>query len=208
MKALRILVADDHDIVRAGLRALLTEQPSWQLCGEAATGREAVAQAEQLQPDVAILDLTMADGDGLEATRQIRQRVPQCEVLILSVHESSQVAREIVAAGARGYVVKNDAGQELVQAIEAVSKHQPYFSPRVGYLLSREPETNAPTLTGREREIASLIAAGHSTKQIATRLGISPLTVETHRSNLMHKLGTRSVADLVRYAIREKLIEP
>ena len=143
----------------------------------------------------------------LEATRQIRARLPDCEVVILSVHESDQLVREVIAAGARGYVLKTDAGKNLVQAVEAVSRHEPFFSARVAYRLTAEPAAGNQPLTRREREIVRLVAGSKTSKEIAAALGISTLTVETHRARVMKKLDLHSVADLVRYAIREKLAE-
>jgi DNA-binding NarL/FixJ family response regulator len=208
MSGLRILIADDHEVVRAGVRGLLANRPGWQVCAEAGSGREAVAQAEQHRPDLVIMDVSMPDGNGLEATKQIRERVPGCEVLVLSIHESNQLIREIVAAGARGYVLKTDAGRELMQAVETVSQHQPYFTSRASAALLPKPAAEKAALTPREREIVALVALGKMSKEIAAELGISPLTVETHRNNAMHKLNLHSVADLVRYAVREGLIVP
>jgi DNA-binding NarL/FixJ family response regulator len=218
MGRVRILIADDHDVVRTGLRTLLEAQPGWEICAEAVNGREAVAKVKQLRPDVGLLDLTMPDLNGLEATRQILKAVPTTEVLILTMHESEQTIREVLHAGARGYVLKSDAVRILVAAVEALSQHKQFFTPRVaemvlgGYLTNTgraagfQPSRNP--LTAREREIVQLLAEGKINKQVASDLNISVNTVEAHRSNVMHKLGLRSLGDLVRYAIRNQITQP
>ena len=217
MKA-RLLLADDHEIIRRGLRSLLELRPDWMICGEASNGREAVQQVKSLGPDVVVLDLTMPDLNGLEATRQILQLRPKTEVLILSAYESEQIVQEVLSAGARGYVVKSDAGNLLLTAVEHLLQHQPFFSSRIseivlkGYLPARQTGGSGPAgggrLTQREREIVQLIAEGRSSKDIAGLLGISVETVETHRSNLMRKMMFHSAADVVRYAIRQQMIQP
>ena len=218
MNPLRILVADDHEVVRRGVRALLQAQPGWEICDEAVDGREAVAKATRLCPDVVILDIGMPEMNGLEAARQIRKVVPQCEVLILTLHESEQVVREVLAAGARGYVLKSDAGRDLVAAVDALSKRKPFFTGNVSDLLLHDHLRAGATtevvgtvgsrLSAREREIVQLLAEGKSNKEVATALGISTKTAETHRTNVMRKLDLHSVTELVRYAIRNKIIEP
>ena len=217
MSALRILIADDHEVVRQGMRTLLAAQPGWQVCAEAATGREAVTKAKLLHPAVAVLDISMPDLNGLEATRQILHESPTTEVLILTVHEAEQLVREILDAGAKGYVLKSDAGRELVNAVAALSQHKPYFSSSVarivldGYLKGRRREplpAESKALTPREREIVQLLAEGKSNKEIANVLGISVTTAETHRAHVLQKLRLHSIADLVRYAIRNNIIEP
>lgn len=212
MKSLRILLADDHEMVRHGLRALIEDQPGWQVCGEANTGRAAVAKARELKPDIVVMDFTMPELNGMEATRQIRAGLPRTQVLILTMHESEELVREMLNAGARGYVLKSDAGNALVDALKALAEQKPYFTSKIsahvlqGYL---NPTTReSPTLTPREREIVQLVAEGRSTKEVADKLGISPKTAETHRTNIMRKLNIHSVSDLVRYAIRNKLVEP
>lgn len=215
--ALRILVVDDHEVVRRGLRALLEAQPGWTVAGEAVTGREAVAKAKQLKPDVVILDISLPALNGVEATRQILQAVPKTEVLILTMHNSEQLACEVLAAGARGYILKSDAGRDLVAAVDSLSRHTPFFTSRVtemvldGYL-SRGTRTDrlmtsSHPLTPREREIVQLLAEGKTSKEVAAALGISVHTAETHRTNIMQKLSLHSLTDLVRYAIRNKIIE-
>jgi DNA-binding NarL/FixJ family response regulator len=218
MSALRILIADDHEVVRAGVRSLLESQPDCEICGEAVTGRQVVALAQQLKPDVAILDITMPELNGLEATRQIRKAAPTVQVLILSVHESEELVREIIDAGAHGYVLKSDAGRELTAAMHALRKHETFFTSRVAQIALRAYQNKKPTggappsprggLTPREREVLQLLAEGKSNKETASALGISVMTVETHRSNIMHKLGAHSVAELVHYAVRQKIITP
>jgi len=215
--SLRILVADDHEIIRGGLRTLLQSHEGWTVCGEATDGREAVAKARKLKPDIAVMDLTMPELNGLEATRQIRKSVPRCRVVILTMHESEQLMREVLVAGARGYVLKSDAGNTIVHAIEAVRRGKSYFTSKLSdillksYLTPKAKEArgtnawNGPT--PREREIVQLIAEGKSTKDIAGVLGISEKTVETHRSNLMRKLGVHSVSEIVRYAIRNCIVK-
>jgi DNA-binding NarL/FixJ family response regulator len=217
MPSLRILIADDHDMVRRGLVATLTERPGWQVCGEAVTGREAVEQAIRLKPDVVILDISMPELNGLEAARQILKAEPRAEILVLTMHDSEQLIREVLAAGARGYVLKNDAGRVLVQAVEALSQHKPFFTASVSemvlnqYLHPAAPspeEVQVNRLTPREREVVQLVAEGRSNKEIADTLGISLRTAETHRMNVMRKLSLRSASDITRYAIRNKIIEP
>ena len=217
MKPLRILIADDHDIVREGLRSLLSAQPGWEVCGEAANGREAVAQARQLGPDVAILDFSMPELNGLDAARQIRKSLPHTEVLILTMHDLEELAREIFAAGAGSYILKTDAKRHLVEAIKALAQHQPYFTSTIAArvlsgslaLGAKTTKTRRPRdqLTPREHEIVQLIVEGKSNKEIAALLGRSVKTVDAHRANLMLKLRLRSVTELVRYAIRNKIVE-
>jgi DNA-binding NarL/FixJ family response regulator len=213
MKVARILVADDHEIVRHGLRRLLEAQPGWQVCAEAASGREAVAKARQLKPEVAVLDFGMPELNGAEATRQILRESPRTEVLVLTMHDAEQLVREVLGAGAHGYVLKSDASRDLVAAVQALLAHKTFLSPAVsklvveGYLRGSEVETPADRLTPREREIVQLVAEGKSNKEISTSLNISVKTVEAHRSHLMHKLNLTSISELVRYAIRNKIVE-
>ena len=213
----RILVADDHEIVRRGLRALLDGQPNWEVVGEAVSGREAVDKAKQLMPDVAVIDVGMPELNGLEATRQILKALPQTEVLILTMHESEQIVREVLDAGARGYVLKSDAGKDLVAAVDALCQHRTFFSSKISEMLLRSyirptrnemPETTRGRLTSREREIVQLLAEGKSNKEVAQALNISIKTAETHRTNIMNKLDLRSITALVRYAVRNNIVEP
>ncbi len=216
MASARILIADDHAIVRRGLRALLQSQPGWEVCGEAGNGKEAVEKVSELKPDVAIVDIAMPELNGLAATRQIVKAHPQTEVLILTMHHSDEVVHEVLKAGARGYVLKSDADQSLVVAVEMLLQHKPFLTPDVtdvvltNYLhgydsLDVQPDTH---VTAREREIIQMLSEGKSNKEVAVALNISTRTVETHRANIMRKLGLESLGDLVRYAIRHKIVEP
>ncbi|MBS7811850.1 response regulator [Roseococcus pinisoli] len=212
---LRILLADDHDVVRHGLRALLETHEGWTICGEALSGRQAVEMAEKLQPDIAILDISMPSLNGLDATRIIRRSSPRTEILIFTMHETEQLIREVLAAGAKGYLLKSDAGRSVIAAIEALAAHQPYFNWKVsetildGFLRAAAPDDGTKKdqepLTTREREIVQLLAEGLSNKEVAKRLELSVKTVETHRSSAMRKLDVHSVVGLVHYAVRNKL---
>jgi DNA-binding NarL/FixJ family response regulator len=214
----RILLADDHDIVRHGLRNLLEREAGWEVCGEARDGREAVEMAAALTPDVAVLDLAMPELNGLEATRRIREACPATEVLVFTMHESEELVGEVFAAGARGYLMKSDAARHIVAAVEALAAHQPFFSTKVtaklleGFLRDRARsvgEDCAATscgLTAREREVVQLLAEGRRNKDIARRLNLSVKTVETHRAAVMRKVGAGSIADVVRYAVRHRIV--
>ena len=218
MKPLRILLADDHDLLRRGLRTLVEAQTGWEVCAEAVTGREAVEKAKVAKPDIVVMDLSMPELNGLEATRQIRKLLPEVEVLILTLHDSDQLVPEMLDAGARGYLLKSDSERELVVAIQALRRHKSYFTSRVtemllqGYLKPPGEEEKASkrggVLTAREREILQLLAEGKSSKEVATSLNISVKTAETHRANIMRKLNLHSMSALVRYAVRNKIIEP
>jgi DNA-binding NarL/FixJ family response regulator len=213
----RILVADDHQVVRTGLRALLESKTGWQVCAEASNGREAVEKAGQLKPDVAVLDIGMPLLNGVEATRQIRKLSPQTEILILTMHDSEQLVQEVLAAGAHGYILKDDADRNLIAAVDALRRHKPYLSSRVSEAASNAgsssedgskfSQASRSRLTPREREIVQLLAEGKSNKEIAGYLGISVKTAETHRANIMLKLDFHSLADLVRYAVRNNIIQ-
>ncbi len=212
----RVLIADDHEVVRRGIRSILENQAGWEICGEAVTGREAVEKALQLTPDVVVLDVGMPELNGLEAARQILKALPHTEILILTMHDSTQLVHEVLDAGARGYVLKSDAGRDLVTAVDALCRHKPFFAPSVsGVVLDgfRKNANGASTfttsdpLTPREREILQLLAEGKSNKEVATILGISVKTAETHRTNVMRKLELHSVSELVRYAIRNNIID-
>jgi DNA-binding NarL/FixJ family response regulator len=211
--SLRILVADDHDLMRRGIRDLLEAHPGWEVCAEARTGSEAVARAEELRPDIVVLDFRMPGLNGLDAARKILQNCPGTETLILSVDRSEQLIREVVAAGVHGYVLKADSDRDLIAAVEALQTHRPFFTSCAAELLlnlrstlGQAADVRRETLTSRERELVRLIAEGHSTAEAAGILGISPKTADTHRSNLMRKLGIHSVSELVRYAIRNQVI--
>jgi len=213
---MRILVADDHEVVRHGVRALLEARPGWQVVAEAVDGREAVEKSKRLQPDVIILDIGMPGLNGLDAARQILKAAPKSGILILTMHESEQVVREVLAAGARGYVLKSDAGRDLVNAVEAVGRQRIFFTSSVAQVVLKrslgrpgdgQPAPAEPvSLTHREREVVQLLGEGKSNKEVADILGISVRTAETHRSNIMHKLECGSLSDLVRYAIRNHII--
>ena len=214
----RILLADDHEVVRRGLKVLLEERLGWEICGEATTGRDAVELASQMQPDIAIVDLMMPDLNGLETTRQIRRISERTQVLIFTMHHNETIVHEVLEAGARGYLLKSDAERDIVAAVETLLRSQPYFSAQIsetvleGYLRSGRQaiDGNAvlPRLTPREREIIQLLAEGHRNKKIAQKLGISVKTVETHRTTVMRKIGVKSIVELVRYAVRNHLTEP
>jgi DNA-binding NarL/FixJ family response regulator len=215
MSKARILVADDHDIVRRGLRAVLEAEEGWTVCYEATNGREAVERTRELTPDVAVLDVSMPELNGLEACRQIVKTVPETEVLILTMHESEEVVREVLSAGASGYVLKSDAGHLLVAAVAALLRSEPFFSSRVAALVvqgyggrtSLAGDDLRRPLTARERQIVQLLAEGRSNKEVAAALGISIKTAEAHRANIMRKLGAHSIGDVVRYAIRNRMVE-
>ena len=212
-RKLRVLLADDHEIVRRGVRALIEKRPEWEVCGEAGDGRTAVALAGKLQPDIAIIDLAMPELNGLEATRQIKRDLPNCEVLVFSGDEDEKLIHDVFAAGARSYIVKADVNAHLVAAIEALSQHKHYFTTKTSdvvfarYLDGKGASAGGGELTPREREIVQLLAEGRSNKEVAAVLGISVKTAETHRATIMHKLDFSSFAELVRYAIRQKIIQ-
>lgn len=216
-KALKILVADDHDIIRRGLKQLLTSRPGWEICAEAKTGREAVSLAEQFKPDIVVMDVSMPDLNGLEAASRIHKLFPKTGILILTLHFSDQLVRDIVAAGARAYIMKSDADRDLVAAVEALANRRTFFTARAAEMLlngfsrpatGSEPQVSSrDRLTPREREITQLLAEGKSSKEVAVALGISVKTAETHRANIMRKLELHSVSELVRYAVKNQIIE-
>jgi DNA-binding NarL/FixJ family response regulator len=215
--AVRILVADDHEVVRRGLCTLLQSQPEWEVCGEAGDGREAVAKAQSLKPEIVIVDIGMPTLNGLEATRQILKTNSRIKVLVLTLHDSDQVVRDVLNAGARGFLLKSDAVRDLVAAVEALRQDKTYFTSKVasivleGYLRNDTGAVPTPPtrnrLTPREREIVQLLAEGKSTKEVAVTLDLSVKTAETHRSNIMRKLGLHSVSDLVLYAVRNNIVQ-
>jgi DNA-binding NarL/FixJ family response regulator len=214
LKKLRILVADDHEIVRHGVRMLIEKEAGWEVCGEAGDGRQAVALAEKLTPDVVVLDVGMRELNGLEAARQIKQGHPKIEVLIFTGEASEQLIHAVFAAGARSYILKSDLGQHLVAAIRALGQHKHYFTNRISEVVfaryldgaSGAGKDKTEGLTPREREIVQLLGEGKSNKEAGALLGISIKTVETHRATTMRKLRLDSFADMVRYAIRNKII--
>jgi len=217
MTPFRILIVDDHAVVRRGVRALLESQAGWEVCGEAANGHEALEKVAELKPDLVVLDVSLPGLNGLEATPQILKASPNTEVLVLTMHHSEELARQVLKSGAKGYVLKSDADQSLVSAIETVREHKPFITTAVtefaldGYLRGERREGSelprVPT-TPRERQIIQLVAESRSSKEVAATLGISVKTVESHRTNNMRKLRLRSVSDLVRYAIRNGIVEP
>lgn len=219
MDSLRLLVADDHEIVRKGLRSLLEAQPGWHVTAEASDGREAVEKAKELKPDVTVLDIGMPSLNGLEATRQMLKNDARAKILILTMHESDPLIRDVLDAGARGYVLKTDASRDLVTAVNAVRSNKTFFTAKVaqmvldGYLdttpKKEKPVVESPKtrLTPRQREIVQLLAEGKSSKEVAVQLGLSVKTAETHRANIMRRLDCHSVSELVRYAVRNNIIE-
>jgi DNA-binding NarL/FixJ family response regulator len=211
MKPLRILVADDHDLMRRGIKMLLQSHSGWEVCGEAKTGHEAVTKTEELKPDILILDISMPDLNGVEAARRIRKASPSTEILILSMHYSDQLVREIVEAGVRGFIVKSDSERDLNIAVETLANHKPFFTPQVTEVILGNFNLDGPVdrerLTSLERKIVQLVAAGKSCKEIAASLGITVKTTEAHRANLMRKLDLHSVPELVRYAVRNQIVE-
>ncbi len=217
MNKLRILVADDHEIVRRGLVALIKSRPDWEVCTEVDNGRLAVDKTKELKPDIAVLDIGMPVLNGLEATRQILRDNPAVRVLILTISDSEQLMREVLDAGARGFLLKSDAARDLITAVEALQNNKTFFTARVaqmvlsGYLgrtnAPSRQEPTLPSLTSREREVVQLLAEGKSTKEVAVQLNLSVKTAETHRSNIMRKLGLHSVSELVLYAVRNNIIQ-
>jgi DNA-binding NarL/FixJ family response regulator len=215
MSVLRILIADDHEVARKGIRFLLENHVGWEVCGEAADGREAVACARELKPDVFLLDIGMPNLNGLDAARQILAMMPDARILILTVHDSEQVIREVLAAGARGFLLKSDAGRDLVAAVEALQYRRTFFTSKVaqmmieGYLRPNDERgaSERCVLTPREREVVQLVAEGKTTKEVATALSLSVKTAETHRTNLMRKLDLHSIADLTLYAVRNGIVQ-
>lgn len=216
MADLKILLGDDHTMLRHGLRKILEERRDWRVVAEAGNGRDAVREALALRPDVAILDIGMPLLNGIEATRQIARRVPGVRVLILSMHSDQAYVTQAVQAGARGYLLKESAGCELVEAITTLASGKTYFSPPIAEvvfdhyarsLTDKGVADRYDLLTEREREILQLVAEGRSSKQIGDLLSISPATVDTHRTNLLQKLGLRNTVEVVRYASRRGLIQ-
>jgi len=214
MNPLRILIVDDHAVVRRGVRALLESQPGWEVAGEAVTGREAVNLAKRLDPDIVVMDLSLPELNGLDAARQILKDSPRTEVLVLTMHHSEELVRNVLQAGARGYVLKSDADESLIAAVESLRDHKPFLTSTVTEFVlddyvhrAEEDVVNAGTVTPREREIIQLLAEGKSNKETASALSVSVKTVEAHRANIMRKLRLRSISDLVRYAIRNKIVE-
>jgi len=213
----RVLLADDHDLMRRGIRGLLESESDLEVCGEAANGREALALASSLKPDVLVLDLGMPELNGLDALKQIHKEVPATEVLVFSMHDSEGLVREVFAAGARGYVLKSDAARYLVDAIRSLSQHKPFFTERISEAIlsslvsaasqSAKQSIDEDPLTIREHEILQLLAENKNNRDIADTLGISVRTVETHRRSIMQKLNATSIVELVHYAVRNRIVD-
>ena len=210
----RILLADDHAVLRRGLRVLFEARQDFEVCAEASNGREAVELALHHKPDVAVLDISLPIINGIEATRQIRKEAPSTEVMIFTLHDRESEIRDVLHAGARGYILKSEADEEIVRAVEALARHHAYFSDHVSETLldnfvdQAGSGCNGVSLTAREREVVQHIAEGNSNKRTAQLLSISVKTVESHRTTSMRKLDIHSTADLVRYACREGLVQP
>jgi DNA-binding NarL/FixJ family response regulator len=215
-ETIRILLADDHTLVRHGIRALLHKERAWKVVGEAVNGAEALEKANKLRPNLVILDIAMPKLDGLEATRQIRSSLPDTKIIVLTMHESEQMVRRVFEAGAHGYVLKSDLGGQLIKGVREVSRGKLYLTPKVSEILlasttdTQESSTGVDStasaalrLTPREREVTQLLAEGLANKEIASILKVAVRTVETHRANIMSKLGLHSATALVRYALRE-----
>jgi DNA-binding NarL/FixJ family response regulator len=216
---LTILLADDHEVVRRGVRALLDGHPGWRVVGEACDGRQAIEKVQQLSPDVVVIDITMPQLSGLEVARRVLADWPRTKLVFFTMHSSEQMVYEALNAGGHGYVLKSDASNELVHAVESTQQQRKFFvSPKLEPFISKDyfkggrkttiAKVPAEILTPREREVLQLLAEGRSSKDVAGTLGISLKTVETHRANLMAKLDLHSLPDLVRYAIRNKLVMP
>jgi len=215
MRAFRILIADDHEVVRRGIRALIESHPGWEVCADAVDGREAVERARELKPDLVLLDIGMPNLNGMEAARQILANRPVTHILVLTMHYSEQTVKEVLAVGARGFLLKSDAGRDLVTAVEAVQDNRTFFTSRVaeivvdGYLNPTRKESRPlkNCLTPREREVMQLLAEGKTSKEVAVALNLSVKTAETHRTNIMRKLDLHSVADLTLYALRNGIAQ-
>jgi DNA-binding NarL/FixJ family response regulator len=216
MSTLRILVADDHEVVREGMRALIELEPGWKVCAAVSNGEEAVETAKELKPEVAVLDMTMPELSGLEALRQIKRASPNTEVVIFSAHHSENVIKQLFDAGAKSYIQKSDVARHLAMAIKSAAEHKPFLTPEISRVLfakflsvgfARKQGGQEHVLTSREKDVLRLLAQGRSNKDVAAAFGISIRTAETHRASLMHKLGLDSLAALVRYAVRNNIID-
>jgi len=215
MEQIRVLLADDHQVVRTGLRVAIEGMPGWVVCGEAVDGRAAVQMAGELRPDIVVMDVGMPELNGIDATRQIRKIRPETEVLMFTAQEAEDLVRQVFEAGARSYILKTDGKEQFEAALRALAKHKPYFTTGVGEVLfakflrgkkTAAEEEGEGRLSNREREIVQLLAEGRSNKEVAGVLGISVKTVETHRAAVMRKLKFNAFSDLVRYAIRNHLV--
>lgn len=217
MKNLRLIIADDHSMVRQGVKSVIASQRSWELCGEADNGRAAIELAKKLKPDIAIIDISMPGLNGLDAIPALKAASPKTKVLILTMHDSDSLADDVLQAGAHGYLLKSDAAELLPKAIATLSEGKTFLTPKIpptpNWEASKAPASHDSgyfrfRLTPRERQIVQLLAEGKSNKDTAKTLGITLATVETHRKNILSKLQLRSPTDLVRYAIRNNLIQP
>jgi DNA-binding NarL/FixJ family response regulator len=215
MGSFRILVADDHELVRRGIRVLLENHPGWEISAEAKDGREAVERANELKPDLVLMDIGMPNLNGIDAARQILANSPATHILILTMHYSQQVVQEVLAVGARGFLLKSDAGRDLITAVEAVQHNRTFFTSQAtevvvdGYLNPerKEEQPLRNRLTPRERQVVQLLAEGKTSKEVAVALNLSVKTAETHRTNIMRKLDLHSVADLTLYALRNGIAQ-
>jgi two-component system, NarL family, response regulator NreC len=211
MKRIRILLVDDHAVVRQGFKMILAEQPDMEIIGEAGNGREALALAESLKPDIVVMDVAMPELNGIEATRRLGESVPHARVVALSMHKDSVYVREILRAGARGYLLKDSVAADLVSAVRSVARGEGYISPQVSNAVLddyRRHVTNPiDTLTSREREVLQMLAEGKTNKEIAVILNLSVYTVDAHRGRIMEKLNLHSINELVRFAVRNGLID-
>lgn len=214
MAGIKVLIADDHHVMRHGLRLVVERMEGWSVCAEASNGKEAVEMTQTLKPEIVVMDVTMPDLNGIEATRQIKKNSPETEVLMFTGHEAADLVQQVFDAGARSYILKTDGREQLEAALRSLAEHKPYFTTQVGEILfakfmhgKKGPEP-APggRLTNREREIVQLLAEGKSNKEVADFLGISVKTAETHRAAIMKKLQLKAFSELVRYAIRHHIV--
>ena len=218
MSELRILIADDHELIRRGVRTLLEAEPGWKVVAEASDGQEAFEKAKETKPEIVVLDIGMPRLSGLEAARRLKRIFPQNKVLMLTMHESERLAWEVLNVGALGYVTKSDTARDLVIAIEALRRDKTFFTPKVDRIIldsflnggssKRAKEMQGEQLTSRQREIVQLLAEGKTSKEVSALLNLSVKTVETHRANIMRRLSCHSVSDLVRYAVRNNIVQP
>jgi len=215
---LRILIADDHELIRRGVRTLLEAEPGWKVVAEASDGQEAFEKAKETKPEIVVLDIGMPRLSGLEAARRLKRTLPQIKVLMLTMHDSERLAWEVLNVGALGYVTKSDTARDLVIAIEALRRDKTFFTPKVDRIIldsflnggssKRAKEMQGEQLTSRQREIVQLLAEGKTSKEVSALLNLSVKTVETHRANIMRRLSCHSVSDLVRYAVRNNIVQP
>lgn len=208
MKLVRIIIADDHAIVRQGLRRLVEGHPGWEVCAETENGRQTLEQVQLLKPDVLVLDVSMPELNGLEVARRIHRELPQIAIVVLTMHETEDLAREVLTAGALAYILKTDASRDLISAIEAACEGRTFSKGGSLRKTGGQSKVLIDSLTTREREVLQLLAEGRSNKEVAVRLRISVKTVETHRTNLMRKLDVHSISEIIHYAVRNRIIHP